>query len=194
MKDIEVQRGFAEAERAAAAALFWEGFRGKLHRLLGPDAKALGFLAAVLQPRFALTARRGGRLVGIAGIKTREGGLVGGTYADMRRHYGAAPALWRGALLGVLDRPLAEGELLMDGLVVAAGARGGGIGSALLTAVEETARRDGHGRVRLDVIDTNPRARALYERRGYVQVARHGSALLRPVFGFSGAATLVKQV
>jgi RimJ/RimL family protein N-acetyltransferase len=47
--------------------------------------------------------------------------------------------------------------------------------------------------VRLDVIDTNPRARALYERKGFVATGEQKLGPLKPVFGFSSATTLIKQ-
>src|SRR4029453_13703215 len=45
--------------------------------------------------------------------------------------------------------------------------RGGGIGTALVRAGEDTARRLGHDRITLGVGLDNPRARRLYERLGY---------------------------
>ncbi len=45
--------------------------------------------------------------------------------------------------------------------------RGRGVGSALLDAVEERARARGCCKITLEVHDTNDRAKALYERRGF---------------------------
>lgn len=46
--------------------------------------------------------------------------------------------------------------------------RGRGIGTALITAAEDHAHSRGHTMIGLGVGDDNPRARALYERLGYV--------------------------
>ena len=55
----------------------------------------------------------------------------------------------------------------MDGICVDETARGQGIGSLLLDAITDEARSQGLRFVRLDVIDANPRAKALYERKGF---------------------------
>ena len=52
-------------------------------------------------------------------------------------------------------------------LAVEKAAEGKGIGSALLDACEQWARRRGSDRLTLSALVTNGRARALYERRGF---------------------------
>jgi len=44
-----------------------------------------------------------------------------------------------------------------------------GVGSALLDAVAREAQARGLKEVRLDVIDSNPRAKALYTRKGFAE-------------------------
>lgn len=194
MTGVRIARGFAPADRAAVAALYWEAFGAKLGRVLGPDARALRFVEAALSPAHAICAYEDGALLGVAGFKDREGALVGGEMADMARVYGRAGALWRAGLLALLARDVENRRFLLDGLFVAPRARGRGVGSALLDAVAAEARARGFREVRLDVVDENPRARALYERHGFRAVARHRTGLLRPVFGFRAATAMVLRV
>ena len=56
-------------------------------------------------------------------------------------------------------------------IAVAHGARGRGVGEALLAAVERSARERGARRMRLEVHQGNASAMRLYERRGYVRFA-----------------------
>jgi ribosomal protein S18 acetylase RimI-like enzyme len=58
-------------------------------------------------------------------------------------------------------------EIYVDGIAVAGKARGLGIGTQLLAEISHIARAHDKRFVRLDVIDTNPRAQALYERVGF---------------------------
>ena len=85
-------------------------------------------------------------------------------------------------------------NFLLDGLCVAEGARGHGVGTALMAAVAAEARARGYGAVRLDVVAENAGARALYDRLGYVEVKRQGIGWLRPFFGLSQALTMIKRV
>ncbi len=174
------------------AQMFWQAFEAKLVKTLGSDARATAFLAMVLRPEFALAARGpDNEILGIAGFKTARGGLVGGGLRDLARVYGWAGALWRGALLSLLERDVEDGTLLMDGIFVAEAARGQGVGTALLDGIKSHAEGLGLTAVRLDVIDTNPRAKALYLRHAFQPVAEESLGPLRHIFGFRSATTMV---
>ena len=157
---VSVRKGFAEADRPRAAQLYWQAFGKKLGKVLGPDTRALPFFAQILNPDFALCAYDGDKLLGLAGFKTKDGALTGGSAGDVLRHYRLG-ALWRLPLLAMLERESPAHELCMDGICVSAEARGQGLGTRLLTAIKVEAQAQGKSQVRLDVININPRARAL---------------------------------
>ncbi|MEP2452775.1 MAG: N-acetyltransferase, partial [Nitratireductor sp.] len=133
-KDWRIVAGFPETLRGQAAALYFEAFSGKIGGVLGRDGRGERFVASVIDPAFAISAVSGdgATLLGIAGFKTKDGAMVGGGLAEMAAVYGWVGAVWRGVLLSALERDLADGQLLMDGIAVAPQARGLGIGSALL--------------------------------------------------------------
>lgn len=192
---ITVARGFARAERPQVAALYWEAFGRKLGRALGPDDLALDFLESALDPQHAICARDAeGELLGVAGFKTPAGGLVAGGMRAMSRVYGRAGALWRMALLGALGGDIDNRRFLVDGLFVAPHARGQGIGSALIEALAAEGLARGYPELRLEVIDENTRARALYERHGFAAIGRHRTGILRWVFGFRAAIVMVRPL
>ena len=192
---MRIVKGFPDSARPAIAALYWEAFGQKLGRALGPPDRALPFIERVLSPDHAVCAwDEDGHLLGVAGFKTYEGSLVGGDFADMARIYGRIGAAWRLALLALLSRDTDNVRFLMDGIFVAPEARGQGVGTRLLDAIAEEARARGYHEVRLDVIEDNLRARALYERKGYRAVARHSTGVLRYIFGFNAATTMVLRL
>ena len=181
--------GVAPEHRREAARLFWQAFGAKLRLPLGDERRAVDYIERALDPAHAISAVEGGALLGVAGLKTGRGGLLAGRRADLAAVYGPWGALWRGVVLGLYDRPLEPGALLMDGLFVAEGARGRGVGTALLAAVAERAWAEGCAEVRLDVVDGN-RARALYERQGYRAAGRIEAGWLAPLLGVRGATTM----
>ena len=194
-RGITVSLGLPPSLRAQAASIYWQAFGGKLGRVMGPDARAHAFLARVMRADHALVARdETGALLGLAGFKTPQGSFAGGSWTDMRAVYGLAGLAWRLPLLALLSREVDNDRFLLDGICVAPAARGLGVGSALMAAIEDEARARGYAYVRLDVIDTNWRARSLYELLGYMGIKTAPLGPLRHVFGFDAAVTMVKPV
>ncbi|MGV6839537.1 MAG: GNAT family N-acetyltransferase [Planktomarina sp.] len=191
---MRIGQGFNSQDRHKVSEMFWNAFEQKLRLPLGPQVKAIQFLEQNLQPQFAISAYDQDVLLGVAGFKTADGGLLGGDFKDLRAVYGGWGAFWRGGLLSLLERDLKDGQLLMDGIFVDAAARGQGVGKALLSAVKDHAKRSGYGQVRLDVIAENPRAKALYLREGFVEGPSHRYPYLKPIFGFSGSTEMTFDI
>jgi ribosomal protein S18 acetylase RimI-like enzyme len=192
---VNITRGISEVHKPDAARLYWQAFGEKLGRIMGPEPKALSYIARVMRPDHALTALDDhGRLLGVAGFKTSRGALVDGGLRDLVAVYGLPGGAWRACVLGILARDTENERFLMDGIFVAAEARGRGIGTALLDAIAVEAFRRGYGEVRLDVIDSNFRARALYERHGFRPVKSVDIGVLHHLFGFRRATTMVRPL
>jgi ribosomal protein S18 acetylase RimI-like enzyme len=58
----------------------------------------------------------------------------------------------------------------------------------------EFAKQNNCRRIRLDVINTNPAARRLYEREGFAAVKIAKFAFLEKLLGFSSSATMIKEI
>ncbi len=187
--------GLPHSQRAAAADLYWQAFGGKLGAVMGPEPRALAFLMRVLRGDHAVVALDGsGNLLGMAGFKSPLGGFAGGDPSDIRAIYGRLGALWRLPLLWMLESDVDNDRFLIDGVCVQREVRSLGIGAGLLGHLEAEARRRGYGQIRLDVIDSNFRAKALYVRLGYKAVKSADIGILRLVFGFQSSTTMVKQL
>jgi len=193
--EVTLKIGLPEEMRADAALLYLDAFDLKLGPILGRDERAVGYMFDVLELGHALIAMGpDGDLVGLAGFHDHAGGLVGGGFGDLWRWYGFVGACWRGALLSFFERAPGGNQLLMDGVVVTTQARGKGVGGKLLEGMEQIAQVRALDEIRLDVVDTNPRARALYEREGFVPAGEESVWPLHHVFGFRRATTMVKAV
>lgn len=191
---MELRAGLPDALRAEAAALYWNAFGGKLGRVLGPERLALAFVERVMRADHCIVALGPEGLLGLAGFKTPEGSFAGGSPADLSAVYGRWGGAWRSGVMQLLGGEADSLRFLLDGLCVRPDMRGRGIGSALLAAICDEGRARGYGAVRLDVVDTNARARALYERRGFVLDRSTPIGPLRLIFGFRAAHTMVRQL
>lgn len=181
--------------RADAARLYWQAFGGKLGQVLGPDAAALAFLGRVIREDHCFVALSpAGDLLGMAGFKSPAGSFAGGGMADMRAVYGWWGSQWRAAALWWLSRETDNDRFLIDGICVVRAARGQGVGTALVAALCAEARARGYPSIRLDVVDTNWRARALYARLGFAVTRTEALGPFRHLFGFSAALTMVKPL
>ncbi|MDO9640714.1 MAG: GNAT family N-acetyltransferase [Pseudotabrizicola sp.] len=192
---MHVSLGLPEHLKSQAADLYWQAFGGKLGRVMGPEARAHAFLLRVMRADHCFCAvADDGRLLGIAGFKSPQGSFAGGEAQDVQAIYGRIGAAWRCRLLGLLQSDTDNHRFLIDGICVARDERSRGVGSALLAALMAEAVARGYPAIRLEVIDTNIRARALYERLGFAAFGSETLGPLRHVFGFSRAVTMVRSL
>ena len=170
--DIVVELGLPEALRPQAVEIFEEAFGSKMRTAIGDQRERMAFMRRAYQADNVIIARDDGRLLGLAGLSSRgapyDGGLLGSSwdprpYRDLLGWVGATWAVWG---LRMSERRPKDDELYLDGIAVAPEARGLGVGTRLLDETTRLARAHGKRFVRLDVIDTHPRALAHYERVG----------------------------
>jgi ribosomal protein S18 acetylase RimI-like enzyme len=193
---VELRLDLPEHLRPAAARLYWLAFGGKLSWLLGPEARALRYLEITLRADHSIAAVSpdASRLYGIAGFKSPSGSFAGGTLTDMQGAYGVIGAAWRSWILSRLSREIDNERFLIDGISVSPEIRSRGVGQALIEALCDEGRRRGYGEIRLEVIDTNWRARKLYLRCGFVDLKTEPIGFLQHIFGFAAATTMVRRL
>ncbi|WP_371097492.1 GNAT family N-acetyltransferase [Streptomyces sanglieri] len=156
---VTVRRGVPAGAERRAAELYWDAFGRKLGPALNPPGKAVPFIAAHLNADRAVCALLDGQLVGLAGHQHDGRALTGGSACAVLRAYGHLRGLHRLLLLALFERHPAPGQLVMDGIAVDPDMRGRGVGSLLIEEVAAVAAEQDCREIRLDVIDTNPRAR-----------------------------------
>ncbi|WP_240107247.1 GNAT family N-acetyltransferase [Streptomyces sp. MUM 203J] len=192
---VVIRRGVPRGAEERVAELYWEAFGRKLGAALGPADQGRAFMARHLHHDRAVVALApDGGVVGVAGYQLAGRALTGGGVRDVLSRYGFFRGLPRLALLALFERAPAPGELVMDGIAVAPTCRGTGIGGLLLTEIAAIAAEHDCSRVRLDVIDVNPRALALYRRHGFLPVRTERTPYLKGLMGFGAVTTMHRAV
>ena len=190
--ELEIWRGLPVALRGPAARIYYAAFGQKM-AALGNEAQSLALLECCMAGEQAIVALRQGALLGLAGLAEAGRPFVALRLAQFVHVLGPV----RGALscLGwrAFTRWAGDGELILDALAGDPAGRGTGVGTRLLGAVQDLARERGFALVSLDVVDTNPRARQLYERVGFRALHTHNLLFARSK-GFSAATTLARPV
>lgn len=193
--EIEIRRGLHVDQRRQAAEILYDAFQDKFQPIMRSRKRGIAVLAHDLNENQVLSAFRLGRLVGVAGLNEPGGRqFMDFRFATFVQEFG----LLRGLVKLILFAPLAQhadaGELLLEAIAVEAGARGLGVGTALLNSVSELAVNKGYHSVRLEVIDSNEGARRLYERTGFDITESHRYPYLGRIFGVSGSYTMIKEL
>lgn len=187
---LTLQVGLPYAYRGEAAQIYFAAFQRKLRPFLGGLDRFLFVFVRDVHADQAIIALQGGKLIGLAGLQHRRRPFLDPQWRTFVEEYSAVQALVRYPIARMMHRPAAKGELLIDSLSVDAAARGQGVGSRLIEAAFGFARQQGYASVGLDVVDTNPRARALYERVGFVVTGRHPYPYLRRSLGFGAVFSM----
>lgn len=185
-----------EKFKEKAIELYLNSFAEKLLPVLGDHARAKEVLAASIAADKCLTAICREELVGIMGIQTIRGGFWNPNLKTMAGVYGIPGGILRLGGLAFLDHAVRDGELYVDGVAVATRMRGAGIGSGLFNLLEQTSVKKEIRTISLDVIDTNPRAKALYARLGFVERNTHSTWPLNLLvkFPFNSSTLMTKSV
>ncbi len=189
------QRGFPECDRTKVVVLYDEAFGQKFSVAVHSEQQRLSLLEACFIPEYAIVAMAEQELVGIAGFHTSQGKFTGGIiYRDLLSQLGFFKGNWAAFIFSLYERKPVPGELLLDGIAVHSDFRSQGIGGKLLDEIAQYAAENKYHQVRLDVIDINPRAKQLYERKGFKAIKTEKFAYLKWLLGFSSVTTMLLKI
>jgi len=178
-----------------AARLYDQAFGKKFAAAIKHRDDRLVVLEGGFCGAYAFTACDEETLVGIAGYHSATGSLTGQiTASGLINHLGIIKGLRAIAVFSFFERRPKAHELVMDGICVREDYRGLGVGSQLLRRIEHYAAAAQYRSVRLDVVDTNPAAKRLYERMGFVATRHQSFPRLEKFLGFGGATTMELKI
>lgn len=194
MDEVAIGSGFTASEAERVGALYWGAFGSKLTAAFRDSGIGARLVTTGLCSARMLVARSAGEVVGVCGYHQDNQGAVDLSWRHLRGHLSRPETVWALGALALLSRHERPGVLVLDGICVGEAHRGCGIGSMLLDAAVGLARERKDRVVQLSVVDTNPRAAALYRRHGFTTVNRGSLGPLRHLYGFKHYATMHKKV
>ncbi len=194
---MEVRLGFKEKDRIVAARLYASAFKRKFEKLIGSEDDVTSLLEKRLNPDYCLTCYHNEQLVGLAGFHIGHKSLTDISFSNFIEQFGVFKGLLKGIVSWIIfyRKAAPQDELLMDGIAVDERFRGQGIGSQLFDALFEWTKENDYKAVHLDVIDENPKAKALYTRLGFEETSYEKIPhFIEKLIGVSGITHMRKAV
>ncbi len=194
---MQIRKGFDEKDRSQATAIYLNAFKRKFENLIGEEKLIQGLFEKALDPTYCVCAYEDDKIIGIAGFHEGSHGFVDIKYGDFIKMFGWFYGTWKAVITDMLftRKPSSTDVFLMDGIAVDSNYRGLGVGSKLFDALISYGQSTGYKYIQLDVIDENPRAKALYERLGFEKKSyERVSSLFSDRIGVSGVTTMVKEL
>jgi GNAT superfamily N-acetyltransferase len=193
-EQLEIRIGLPEHYRRQAAALCYEAFRAKFEPILGAVEHGVAILERGLEPALVVTALAQDRLVGLVGLEYGERYFFNPRIVAFAREFGWLSGLLRCIIFSPFARHRRAGDLTVGAFAVDTPMRGKGIGTRLMEAVFDWACERGFRSLSLEVVDTNPAARRLYERLGFAPIQTQQLPYPFRRLGFSAVTTMIKEI
>jgi ribosomal protein S18 acetylase RimI-like enzyme len=193
---IEITNSIHEKHRISAGKIYYEAFRRKLQPLVGKPAETRQTLTAGFNLDMAIGALADGELLGLAGLHSAAGIFSRVRMSDCSKQLGPLRGFYAWAVLNLFGAgaKCPPGHLRIAAIAVDEKARGKGLGSLMLESIFAKAHREGFKAVRLEVVDTNPRAKKLYQNLGFVVVETHAYPITSGWLGFAKEYVMVKTL
>lgn len=189
---VKLQWGVPEALRLTVATLIYDSFENQFQYTLGPRYKGVSFIADSLQSEYGLIAFQENEFVGIGGAKTEKGELIQIRFSRWLYTYHIRTL--RSFFIGFpfLYERHESGVLTLASLSVKKAARGQGIGTQIIKEFIHYGSVNGFHTLKLEVVNSNPKAKMLYDRLGFT--TRRYTSIPRPwsfFLGFTGVYEMV---
>jgi len=200
MQNIGITKQITQEQKRSLAQICYEAFSKKfaVFLLFDDDAdRCAACLVDCINYENCLCAVFGEDILGFAGLDHGKKRFKHFTYRALRKHYGFWGGMGRAlsnALFGAFFENVKKGCLHIDAVAVSEQARGKGVGTLLMEASFDEARRLGFQKASLEVINTNPRAQQLYEKLGFVVEKVQQSGRFTQTAGFTSSAYMVKKL
>ncbi len=189
---MDISCGIAEHERERVAELFVESFSDQLGGVFGPPQTARRFIARSLRIESVICARdSSGHIIGVAGFHNVNGATLSFDYKSLQVEFGYVSAAIRMFKFALMDHRAHPTNFAIEGICVDKMLRNRGIGRRIVEALAHEAKARGCIALSLKVLDSNTRARKLYESCGFIAWRRQS---FWPIPNFERATMMVRYL
>lgn len=194
MIDFAEKQEMEGNDKKAIAKIVKEGFWGKMgnfFRKVNSD-EAVDILEQCITYKKGFYYKEKGHVLGAVLLETTDI-----PYINFSKQAKRKLGFWNGTLLQLgfaTMKPKRDDGLKLAMIAVSPEARGKGVGTKLLDYLNDITIHDGYKRATLEVIDSNDKAKDLYERMGYKCVRYSSTALFTRKMGFRGYYKMQKEI
>ena len=178
----------------SAVEIFYEAFERKIAALMKPKKSAIKVHRSAFKPEMAFYAESKGSIVGLAGLNYRNKSFLEFNYSDLRKAFNPFKCIFYFFIFKFSKPKIKKDVVRLEALAVDKTCRSKGVGTLLIKKVFNFARDNGFKEVLLEVVDTNPRAKVLYERLGFIQKKKVKFYFFTRKAGFSSEYVMSRSV
>lgn len=165
--NIEIADSINKNQRIRAIEIIYDAFEQKIRVLIKSKEKALAIYNKSLKNDQVFYALLDGNVVGLIGLQHKNKTFLEFKYRDLRKYFNPLQSYFIYRIYKLTSPKIKDDVLRIDSIAVDKSFRSLGIGTQLINKVFEFAKNKGFKEVILEVINTNPKAKTLYERIGF---------------------------
>jgi ribosomal protein S18 acetylase RimI-like enzyme len=185
----------SDSLKSSLADIYFQAFGRKVTALIRPERIAREIIIKSLNYDMALYAFDVSKnLVGFLGFHTDSREFTSYRYRNFREYFNALNAFIKWVILRFSMPRIQKNDIRIDSIAIETSCRGQGIGTALIENFSDFARTNNFKKIYLEVVDTNPEAKKLYNRLGFNTKKRVRYYFFTRRAGFSAEDIMVKEI
>ena len=192
--NIEITNFTEDFQKSDVVRIFYDAFERKITAFIKSKEKAISIYEKSLNTDRIILAVEDKKITGMAGLHYDDRNFTDINYDTLKRYYSPLKSFFMYWGLRLMTPKVQKGTVRVDSLAVDKSYRGQGIGTMLIEGVIEFARQNGYSEVLLEVVDTNPKAKVLYERMGFKVKKKVNFYFLTRSAGFSSEYIMVYKI
>ena len=169
---MKIIKGLSKKYNSIVAELFLNALGDKFTPILGNKTQAKELLELSISPHNCFSAVCGSEMLGLLAFQINNTNFLSITLKRIFSVYGIMNGIIKAIGLSMLIHKSNSDEIYLEAIAVNESARGKGVGTQLINALFLFAKENNFKSITLQVIDTNPKAKELYERLGFFIVKK----------------------